>query len=456
MDDEDAIRWALRQELQTDFDILEAGSVQQAIKQYEMHSPVATILDLKLPDGSGLDVLTRIRDTQSDAVVVIMTAFSDVDTAIQAMKLGAYEYLKKPFDLREIRLLLGKAIDSARLRQRATHLYEQVKQRSMTRNIVGASPAVRKVVELIRQAASAPTTTVLIHGESGTGKGLVARAIHHESLRAQEPFVELNCAAIPEPLIESELVGHERGAFTDAKWQRKGLFELANCGALFLDEVADLSLSAQAKILKIIEDKVIRRIGGSKELNVDVRIIAATNKNLPARVETGKFRQDLYYRLNVFAIPVPPLRERQQDIPVLARHFLGYFSQEMKKDIRGLATEVEACLAAYPWPGNVRELRNVMERAVLVERGAYLSFSSLPEEVTNWSSSQMSSHAISTGENAAEAMSLAENERLLIRKALEKTKGNQAGAARLLGISRFALRYRMEKHGILSPGDAPE
>jgi two-component system, NtrC family, response regulator AtoC len=454
VDDEHLIRWSLEQQLQREgYSVLLAETGAEALKRVQMDSPDLVLLDMRLPDADGLEILERLHSAGPETLVIMITAHGGVQSAVRAMKLGAQDYIIKPFDMEELKLTVKKALDTRSLRRDVARLQAESQRGSGLDDIVGDSRAIRDLKLLIQRIAQSDATTVLLEGESGTGKDLVAKVIHFESARAQAPFLAVNCAALPEQLLESELLGHEKGSFTDAKALKKGLFEQADGGTLYLDEIGDMKLNLQAKLLRLIEEKSFRRVGGLRDLKADVRMIAATNRDLSKALEDGEFRKDLYFRLKVFPIHIAPLRERSEDILPLARYFLARFSSEMRRQIRELHPEAQVCLTNYSWPGNVRELRNVLERAMILASGEVLYVEHLPAEI---GARQVESPSIpvSPAQSAgmtlpAVGVSLEEVERDLVRQALEATEGNQVRAARLLGISRDALRNRMKKFGLL-------
>ncbi len=445
VDDERLIRQSLEKGLASQgYAVFSAEDGRTALRLAEEESLDLIVLDLKLPDLNGIEVLKGLRELEKDMPVLVITAYGSIDTAIQAIRAGAYDYLTKPFDLEALLLSIHQALDAFRLKKEVTYFRSQETIRSGLHRIIGQSPAMEEVGRLVRQIAQSEASTVLLEGESGTGKDLVARTIHTESARANQPFIEVNCAALPETLIESELFGHERGAFTDAKIRKAGLLETANRGTLYLDEIGDMNPPLQSKLLSMIENKRFRRLGGVKDLSVDVRFIAATNRDLALAVEKGGFRKDLYYRLKVFSIHLPPLRERLSDLPQLIGFFLAELQREFKKKILGLSPEAEKVLAGYNWPGNVRELRNVLERAFILCEGDRIEPAHLPPELTT-----PITPPPKPGESPfrlpPEGVHLETLEEDLIRQALEVSSGNQVRAAKLLGISRDALRYRMKK-----------
>jgi two-component system, NtrC family, response regulator AtoC len=447
VDDERLIRWSLEQTLaKAGYEVSSASTGEAALAAVREDPPDLILLDLKLPDIDGLQVLRQIRELSPHLQVLIMTAYADVGTAVEAMKLGAYDYLPKPIDFENLAVTIRNALEASQLKRKVQLLSEKHLYPYHFDRIVGTSRGIREVIGLARKVARSEATTVLIQGESGTGKDLLAKAIHYESARAEEPFMEIACTAMPETLLESELFGHERGAFTDAKTQKKGLLEVAHGGTIFLDEIGDMSGALQAKLLRVLEERSFRRVGGTKDITVDVRVIAASNRDLRQAVDSGGFRKDLYYRLQVVTITLPPLQDRREDIPLLARHFLAHFSREFKKRLPHLSTEAERLLIQYEWPGNVRELRNVVERAMILEDTGDLMPGHLPPEIGGLAASAVL--PAPTFQLPETGVVLEEVEREFVRQALELTQGNQTRAARLLGLTRDELRYRVKKFGV--------
>ncbi|MFZ1060224.1 MAG: sigma-54 dependent transcriptional regulator [Candidatus Rokuibacteriota bacterium] len=447
VDDERLIRWSLEQTLaKGGYEVSSASTGEAALAAVREDPPDLILLDLKLPDIDGLQVLRQIKELSPHLQVLIMTAYADVGTAVEAMKLGAYDYLPKPIDFDNLAVTIRNALETSQLKRKVQLLSEKHLYPFHFDRIVGTSRGIREVIAVARKVARSEATTVLIQGESGTGKDLLAKAIHYESARAEEPFMEIACTAMPETLLESELFGHERGAFTDARTQKKGLFEVAHGGTIFLDEIGDMSGGPQAKLLRVLEERSFRRVGGTKDITVDVRVIAASNRDLRQAVEGGAFRKDLYYRLQVVTITLPPLRDRREDIPLLARHFLGYFSREFKKPLPHLSSEAEGLLVQYEWPGNVRELRNVIERAMILEDTGDLLPGHLPPEISGLAPS--SALPAPTFRLPETGVVLEEVEREFVRQALALTQGNQTRAARLLGLTRDELRYRVKKFAL--------
>jgi DNA-binding NtrC family response regulator len=369
VEDEQLIRWSLRQKFEArGFEVVEAESGGDGVAAHAAGVFDLVMLDYKLPDITGLQVLKQIRETDSDAVVIMMTAYSTIESAVDAIKLGAYDYVSKPFDMDDVLRTADKALETTKLRREVRELRKHLEDEYGVGRIIGKSPVMQQLFEIIDRVAKSSASTVFLRGDSGTGKDLVARVIHFNSDRAARPFMNVTCTAISETLLESELFGHEKGAFTDARTQKKGLFELADGGTIFLDEVGDMPTGLQAKLLRFLEERTFRRVGGTQEIRVDVRVIAATNRDIERAIEDGKFRSDLMFRLNVIPIYLPPLRDRGEDIKLLTQNFVSRFSQEFRKPISDVTRSAYARLATYDWPGNVRELRNVLERAVLLCR----------------------------------------------------------------------------------------
>jgi len=451
VDDERLIRWSLEQQLRREgYTVQSVETGAEALQRVQADPPDLILLDVRLPDADGVELLGRLRAADPECLVIVMTAHGGVESAVRAMKLGAHDYVSKPFDMEELKLSIRKALETGALRRDVDRFQEEAAHGSALDDLVGVSRATTDLKAIIARIAQSDATTVLLQGESGTGKDLVARIIHFASQRARAPFLAVNCVALPEQLLESELLGHERGAFTDAKTLKRGLLEQADGGTVYLDEIGDMRPDLQGKLLRLIEEKAFRRIGGVRDIKADVRIIAATNRDLVKALEAGQFRKDLYYRLKVFPVWLAPLRERPEDILPLARHFAERFSREMRRGPMDLDTEVQARLVRYAWPGNVRELRNALERACILASGAVLTAEHLPPELAE----PMRARREETGASVSlppDGLRLEEVERGLVRQALESTGGNQVRAARLLGISRDALRNRMKKFGLLGP-----
>jgi len=448
IDDDKLIRWSLSQRLSKEgYEVETAEFGREGLDKFRDFTPDLTLLDLKIPDLDGMEILKKIKTLDEGTLVVVITAFGEIDSAVSAIKLGAYDYIKKPFNVDEMMHLIRKALETNKIKREVREIREQLKAKYGLENIIGKAESMQRIFQMVQKIAKSSTATVLIEGESGTGKDLIAKAIHYQSPRSEAPFIEVIIPSLPDTLIESELFGYEKGAFTDAKAPKKGLFELADGGTIFLDEIGDMSLSVQAKLLGIMEKKTFKRVGGIKDIEVDVRIIAATNRNLEAMVRDGRFREDLYYRLQVVPIHIPPLRERREDIPLLANYFMDQFNKSFKKNFRSISPEAEELLLNYSWPGNVRELRNVIERILILESGEVILPEHLPYEMVS-SLSRTQEEDIDI-EFPDQGLPLEVVERSLIKKALQKTKGNQTRAAQLLSITREILRYRMKKYGLL-------
>jgi two-component system response regulator AtoC len=445
VDDEEAIRVSLRDALAEEgYSVLEAATGEQALSLVRSKRPDLVLLDMKLPKASGLDVLKQARKLQDDIVVVIMTAFGDVPSAVKCMKYGAYDYVNKPFSIDTLKIVVRNALETLSLKKELSVMREREQREFEADFIVGESPKMRKVYEYVKRVARSNSSTVLVQGESGTGKELIARAIHYHSFRRDKMFVDFNCTAVPEALVESELFGFEKGAFTDAKQQKKGLFELADKGTLFLDEIGDMSYKLQAKLLRALQERSFTRVGGVSKVNVDIRIIASTNRDLRAGMADGKFREDLYYRLHVVPITLPLLRDRGRDVLLLAKHFIDRFNREFKKNVYKVSAEAEAMMLDYHWPGNVRELKNTIERAILLECDEELR----PEHLLF-----AEADSVPPGDEAPVAAStdltLDEVEREYIRRVIEAVGWNKNRAAKTLGIDRTTLYTKIKKYGLV-------
>jgi len=448
-DDEELIRKSLTKLLLADgYQVDSVATAAEVLESVRRDPPHVLILDLKLPDGSGLDLLPRLKSLSPDLKVMVITAFGDLPTAVEAMRRGATDFLKKPYEMEEV-LLAMERLKAGVVRETQLDAFRRGELESFLKTkIVSESPAMARIWDMTAKVAQSESTTVLIEGESGTGKELVARAIHFESARKDAPFLALNCSSFQEQLLENELFGHERGAFTDAREPKRGLVELADEGTLFLDEVGDLPPATQAKFLRFIEDRSFKRVGGSTDLTVNLRLVAATNRDLEQLVQAGKFRQDLYYRLKVVSIHLPPLRERGDDVLLLARHFLAFYNEKFRKHFLSVTSEAEAIFRAYRWPGNVRELKNLLERVVLLENDEALREDHLPAEVMAQVESLprvLRDALAARADGEGEMPTLAEVEQDHILKVLEFTQNNRSHAARILGISRQSLIERLKR-----------
>ena len=483
VDDEKLVRWTLSQKCaEYGYQSVEAGTAEEALRVLQSDSLDAILLDVHLPDKSGMEVLSKLKESGETRNVIMMTADPQLDDVKAALRLGAYDFISKPINFEELEVTLQNALETGALRTEVESLRGEVRQRAGYHEVIGTSRKMTELMKFVHKVAASEASTILIQGESGTGKDLVAKAIHYQSVREARPFVAINCSAIPETLMEAELFGHEKGAFTDAKAMKKGLFEVADGGTLFLDEIGELSPLLQAKLLRVLEDQVVRRVGGVRDLQVNVRVIAASNRDLERAVREGHFRQDLYYRLAIISIFLPALRERKEDIQALVNFFLAHYNRKFKKSVQGLTDETRRLLLSYDWPGNVRELKNALERAMILEDGALLKPDDLPFSVATGHSAavmhdpgHVSSGESSVSERSASGgtepsskrrlpplsipeggTSLEEIEHAMVQMALQQSHGNQIRAAKLLDISRDALRYKMKKFGLAhSDEEAP-
>jgi len=465
VDDDKLVRWTLTQKC-TEFGYfsLEASSGEEALRMLQTDPVDAILLDVHLPDLSGIEVLEKLKQAGETRSVIMMTADPQLDDVKAALRLGAYDFVSKPINFDELSVTLQNALDAGELRTEVETLRDEVRRRAGYHDVVGVSRKITELMKFVYKVAASEATTILVQGESGTGKDLVAKAIHYRSKRAERPFVAINCSAIPETLMEAELFGHEKGAFTDAKAMKKGLFEVADGGTLFLDEIGELSPLLQAKLLRVLEDQVIRRVGGVRDIQVEVRVIAASNRDLEREVREGRFRQDLYYRLAIISIFLPTLRERKEDILPLIDFFLAHYNRKFRKSVQGISEDTRRLLLNYDWPGNVRELKNALERAMILEEGSLLKPDDLPFSVasgrsgpvlTDKSASAPMETQPAPGKRRLPPLSIPEGgtsledvEHALVELALQQSHGNQIKAAKLLNISRDALRYKMKKFGL--------
>jgi len=448
VDDDEVMQQTLSDVLKKKgYEIFSVGAGNGALSIIKKNIIDLVLLDMRLPDVDGIEVLKRVKELDTEILVIMMTAYSDVQTAVSAMKSGAYHYINKPFELEELKLLIEKGLETKSLINEVRRLHRQQKEEFQNSHIHGVSPQIQYVKELIGMISKTHKTSVLIQGESGTGKELAANAIHYNSKRGNKPLMKINCSAIPDSLLESELFGYEKGAFTDAKNTKKGLFELADGGTVFLDEIGDMKPFLQSKILRVLENQTFMRVGGEREIKVDVRIVAATNKNLEALVREGLFRKDLYYRLKVMVIEMPPLRDRIEDILLLSNLFIEENNREHNKSIRGFSEEAKKLLAQYHWPGNVRELKNVIERAMILTDQDFITHKQLPFELmqTKGFDRVMSAPELS---EITDEMSLDHVEKIHLTKVLKSLEWNKSKASKVLGISRATLRAKIRKYSL--------
>ena len=460
VDDQDTIRFFLEKTLkQEGYEAVTARTGAEAIEKAREVVPDLVLLDLKLPDMDGLEVLRRIKEVFPEIGVVMITAFGDIETAVTAMKNGAYDFVSKPINLEQLLMVIRKGLDSERLNREVLELKRQMDPGVGFDYILGESGPMKRVYDVVQQVAKSDTTTVLIEGESGVGKEMVARLIHRYSNRANKPFMDINCASLPEQLLESELFGYEKGAFTDAKNQKQGLLELANRGTLFLDEIGEMSLTIQVKLLRVLERMEFRRLGGTTDIHVSVRVVSATNRDLQREVEEGRFRADLFYRLKVVPLYIPPLRERKEDLLKFVNYFINMFNTKFNKNFNQIADDARHALLSYPWPGNIRELKNVIERVVLLENGPVMKREMLPFATQRSDEGSLGRRidAILSAPLPEEGVDfeslVGDFERALIVKASEESGWNQSRTARLLNVKRDKLRYRMKSFNI---GDETE
>jgi two-component system response regulator HydG len=442
VDDEASHRTMLKAVLTSEgYQISEADDGKTAIEAVEGESYDLILMDVRMTELDGIEAMQEIKKISPAIPIIIMTAYGSVETAVDALKSGAYDYLTKPLDIEELKILIQKALDHYRLREENIVLRERLADRFDFSRIIGKSKAMKDLFETLAMVAPSDAT-ILLYGESGTGKEIVANALHENSPRARRPFIKVSCAALPETLLESELFGHERGAFTGAIGRKEGRFQLANGGTIFLDEVSEMSPTTQVKLLRVLQEREFEPLGSTKTIRVDIRIIATTNKNLEEEVKEGNFREDLFYRLNVVPIELPALRKRKEDVPLLAKHFLNICSEKAQTPIKGFLPKTMDLMIRYDWPGNIRELENAIERAVLLCQGEYISPEDLPHAVQGAEGGELPGVAVPSG------MTLKEVEREVIVQILEETDGNRTQTARILGISRKTLQNKLKEYGI--------
>jgi nitrogen regulation protein NR(I) len=461
VDDDKSIRYSLKRMMEENYSILTAQNGEEALNQVRSNPPDLILMDIKMPGRNGIDVLKDIKSIDPKSLVILMTAYGTTETAIEAMKYGAFDYILKPFSIPQMRGLVEKAVSLRKLMKEEVSYAPLPRQEGEEERIVGSSLKMQEIYKMIGQVAPSDVT-ILLRGESGTGKELVARAIYHHSLRSKQPFLPVNCAAIPDTLLESELFGHEKGAFTGATFRRIGKLEQCQGGTVFLDEIGDMSLSIQAKLLRALQERSFERLGGMETIRVDLRFIVATNKNLEEAIAKGKFREDLYYRLNVVSLNIPPLRERKEDLPDLSSYFLNKFNRELKNKIVGITPPAMEKITSYGWPGNVRQLENVLKRAMVLCQGEWILEEHLFFE-KEWEKKETEGlrkrsledlmdtlfDELLTGAMPPGDLDLISSlEKGMILRALQKTKGNQVQAALLLGINRSTLRSKMERYHI--------
>src|SRR5690349_11769216 len=464
VDDERLVRWSLGQKCEEwGYQVVEAPSGEPGLRLAQIESPDLVLLDVRMPDINGIQVLEQIKKAQDAPPVIMITADPQLDDVKSALKLGAYDFIGKPLDFEELHVTIQNALEANHLRSEVQSLRGEVRRHTGYHEVVAVSPKTTELMNFVQKVAASEATTILIQGESGTGKDLIAKTIHYESSRQDKPFVAINCSAIPETLMEAELFGHEKGAFTDAKQMKKGLFEAADGGTLFLDEIGELSPVLQAKLLRVLEDQVVRRVGGLRDIQVDVRVIAASNRDLEKAVREGQFRQDLYYRLAIIAIFIPPLRDRKEDILPMVDSFIDRYNRRFRKSIRGITDETRKLLLTHTWPGNVRELKNTIERAMILEEEQFLRPMYLPFSVAETggrtvferTAAPENGQALPNGRMLPRlyipegGTSLEEVERAMVELAMRQAGNNQTHAARLLDISRDALRYKLKKFGLM-------
>jgi DNA-binding NtrC family response regulator len=446
VDDDKFIRMALGEALRSwRYDTIEAGTVAEARHLFAENEPPVALLDIDLPDGSGIDLLTELKEKSPDTVAIMITGNVDFANSVAALRGGAHDFIGKPVKLEELRVTLRNALETGDLRKEVRQSRRERSRDFSIDQIIGNSPAMKNAIELVKRVAVSDVTSILLKGETGTGKDLFARALHYESERASAPYLAINCAALPATLIESELFGYEKGAFTDAKQRKEGLFEQAHGGTIFLDEIGEMELGLQAKLLRVLEEGAFRRVGGLRDIPLDARIVAASNRDLRRESEEGNFRLDLFFRLSVIQIDIPPLRDRGEDVLLLAQHYIESANQRRNgNQLRGLSPEVERIFKNYSWTGNVRELRNVIERASILEDSSMVTTRHLPADMIGVSESAAGQSGILL---PLDGISLDTVEAELARQAYERTGGNLTQAAKLLDISRDQLRYKLKKSG---------
>ncbi len=435
---------------QEGYSVISASTGKEGAEIAKKESPAVILLDLKLPDADGLEILQIISTLEPHPTTIIMTAHGNIEVAVSAIKIGAYDFIEKPFHVDKLKVIIRNAISAIELRRNLNTATSREQEKYGFNSLIGKSEAIKEIIYLFQKLADTDPKTILITGESGTGKGLAARILHYNGVRAEKPLIELNCAAIPETLLESELFGYEPGAFTDAKKMKKGIFELADGGTIFLDEIGDMGLGLQAKLIKVIEERTFRKIGGTRDIKVDIRVIAATNHDLKELASKNLFREDLYHRLNVINVKMPPLKERKEDVPLLTDYFVTYFNSEAHRDITYIPEELREAFLNYHWPGNIRELRNTIERAVLLSEGKQINPRHAQlEETTGTEIKLEKSEGRMILEIPLDDASLTKIEEKIIREALDLNDWNQKKTAEMLGITREVLRYRMKKMGLL-------
>jgi two-component system, NtrC family, response regulator AtoC len=473
VDDERLVRWSLRQKCEEwGYHVVEAESGAAGLRMAQHETPDLVLLDVRLGDMNGIDVLEEMKRSGDVRAVIMITADPKLEDVKHALKIGAFDFVGKPLDFDELGVTVKNALEATRLRTEVESLRGEVRRRAGFHEVIGVSQRITELMTFVNKVAASEASTILVQGESGTGKDLIAKSIHYNSHRGDKPFIAINCSAIPETLMEAELFGHEKGAFTDAKAMKKGLFEMADGGTLFLDEIGELSPLLQAKLLRVLEDQLIRRVGGVRDMQVDVRVIAASNRDLERAVRENSFRQDLYYRLAIISIFLPPLRDRKEDIVPLVEYFIERYARKFRKNVTGITTDTRKLLMRHDWPGNVRELKNAIERAMILEdetqlRPDYLPFA-VGREASQFTAFEVTAmgSTMGTETTAGESIlpngrmlpklvipnggtSLEEVERALVELALQQANGNQTHAAKLLDISRDALRYKLKKFGLM-------